>query len=190
MEDKRIVLNKSFLYLFPVVYRELINELKLEYSFFSTNSLMTTIFNTYSYVEDNNQFSISLTHTEVSQKILESLNSSKCYITHHIDDNNFNIIFEIPEGAKDCYWKFINGSYSKYSDEDKKTIITFIETFLVSKDINQSVVLLRKVADILNKSKERASEMKVFFGLRDDEWNDDWEVGSIHDVDKENLKLL
>jgi len=196
MEERKITLNKSFLYVFPVIYREIIIDLQADYELFNNNGMMPSLANSYCYVEDNEQFAISFTYTDMSQTILEIFSKCKYFITHHTDEENINIIFSIPEGAGDCYNKFVAGKYSKFSDNDKKTIVEFLKKFIVFKSAdksqgpNQSESLLQRVIQILNKSPERAKELREMFGLKESEWNPEWEVNSIIDKNKENLKIL
>lgn len=188
MEGK-IVLNKSFLYLFPVIYKELIEELKLDYKIFLKEDFMTTIVNCYCFVELNNQFAITFTITDKTQSIIDIFSKSKNFILTDGNKVNFTMIFNIPDKVKECYDKFINGKYSKYSDIDKTNIIKFVKELLVHPDVPESIKLLESVGQVLNKSKHRIKMMIDMFGLSEDDWNPEWEVSSIINIDNENYKL-
>ena len=190
MEESKLVLNKSFLYLFPIIYRDIIIDLNINYNLFLSKDLMLTLFNTYCYVEDNKQFAIAFTYTEVSDTILDTFNKSKYFVTYYIKDDNIVLMFDIPEKSVNCYNKFINGKYSKYLEEDKQEVIKFISKFLVTSEVAASKRLLDKVISVLKKSPDRVKELREYFGLSSSEWNNDWEVSSIIDVDKENFKMI
>lgn len=182
------VLNKSFLYLFPIMYRDIINQTKIDYSLFYDKSMFNVVNNTYSYVMDNEQFAISFLDSDINEYIEGVFKLYKETITIDKSIDKITIILSIPESAKDCYNKFINGKYSKIDDIDKKEIIKFVKTFLNSHG-KDSEKLIDSIVQVLYKDKRRADFLKLRMGLRDDEWNDEWEVSSIIEKDTENYIL-
>ena len=185
----KIVLNKSFLYLFPIIYKELVEELELDYKIFLKEDFMTTIVNCYCFVESNNQFAITFTITDKTQSIIDIFSKSKNFILVDNNEIDFTMIFKISTGVKECYDKFISGKYSKYSEADKTNIIKFVKELLVHPNVPESIKLLESVGQVLNKSKNRVKMMMDMFGLSEDDWNPEWEVSSIINVDNENYKL-
>jgi type II secretory pathway component GspD/PulD (secretin) len=137
---------------------------------------------------DNEQFAITFLDSDISGYIE---NLFKLYSDTILIDKNsdkITIVLKIPENAKDCYNKFINGKYSKIDDGDKKEIIKFAKTFLNSHG-KDSALLIDSIIQVLYKDKRRADFLKLKMGLKDDEWNDEWEVSSIIDKDSENYIL-
>ena len=179
-------LNKSFLYLFPVIYNAIIEDCKLSYNYFSENDLMTTIKNTYSYSGGVDYFSISFRSSDKNDLLLDTLTECNFFVTSCERDNIITYTFSIPDSCRDCYDKFINGKYSKISDDDKKLIVKFAKTFLDSHG-NDSDRLIKTIIQVLNKDKVRADAMIKMFGISAEEWNPEWEVSSIIDVELENF---
>ena len=179
-------LNKSFLYLFPVIYNAIIEDCKLNYNYFSENDLMTTIKNTYSYSGMLEFFSISFRDSDKIKVIDKELHKCSFIIGGHSDGDIITYTFSIPDSCRDCYNKFINGKYSKISDNDKKLIVKFAKTFLNGHG-SDSDTLVKTIVQVLNKDKARADAMIKMFAIREDDWNPDWEVSSIIDVELENF---
>ncbi len=179
-----ITLNKSFLYFLPIVYRELVNELQMPYKYFADKLLFTTILNTYIYVNGKNFFCIRFENTDLSDEIIELFRKSALFIKVEREESGYAIIMDIPVEGLDCYYKFINGKYSKILPIDKTEIIKFADAFLSSQG-TVGTKLVESIQQVLDKSPKRAQMIKDMFGLRDHEYNNDWEVSSIIDVDKE-----
>jgi len=179
-----ITLNKSFLYFLPIVYRELVNELQIPYKYFADKLLFTTILNTYVYVNDKQFFCIRFENTDLSDEIIELFRKSNLFIKVEREESGYAIIMDIPVEGLDCYYKFTTGKYSKISDIDKTEIIKFADAFLSSQGA-MGTKLVESIQQVLDKSPKRAKMIKDMFGLRDFEYNDDWEVSSIIDIDKE-----
>ena len=179
-----ITLNKSFLYFLPIVYREIVNELQIPYKYFADNSLFTTILNTYVYVNDKQFFCMRFEDTDLSDEIIGLFNKSTLFIKVEREESGYAIIMDIPVEGLDCYYKFINGKYSRILPVDKMEIIKFADAFLSSQG-TMGVKLVESIQQVLDKSPKRAQMIKNMFGLRDHEYNDDWEVSSIINVDKE-----
>ena len=186
---EKLILNKSFLYLFPTIYTSVIKELGLEFTIFLDRKYMLTLINSYCFVELGHNFAIKFTNTDVTEEIIKTFSPSKYYVTADITDTTTTLIFNIPPNCVDCYNKFITGKYSKYSKEDKEIIINFVNTMLVSTTVHESVKLLDSVKQVLNKSEIRAKMLIDMLGLSESDWNPEWEVSSIIDVDKENYIL-
>jgi len=179
-------LNKSFLYLFPVIYNAIVENCGLNYTYFSEKDLMTTIKNTYSYSGGIEYFSISFKSSDKDDLLLDTLTECDFFITSSSKNGVITYTFSIPDSCKDCYDKFINGKYSKISDDDKKLIVKFAKTFLDSHG-SDSDRLIKTIIQVLNKDRVRADAMIKMFGIREDEWNPEWEVSSIIDVELENF---
>lgn len=187
-----VKLNKSFLYFLPIIYREIIKDLNLDYNFFMDYSLFKTIYNTYVYVETDNIFAISFKYDNEFDKFYKVLSKSKYFLYK----NDYNaedciistIIFKIPDECKDIYLKFINGKYSKFSDKDKEDILKFAKTFLNEHGAD-SVKLIDTIIQVLNKDKSRAEAIKKMFDIKDHEWDKSWEVSSIIEVEDETYIL-
>jgi hypothetical protein len=189
MEDGKIVLNKSFLYLFPVLYKKIADSINLNYDMFKDLGMIDSLFNTYCYVEGNEQFAISFTKDDLPNDSIDIISNSEFLITNYASEDLITFIFSIPADVKDCYSKFINGKYSRYSDDNKKEITKFISKFLVSKSVPKSEILLSTVVEVMNRSKKRAEKMMDMYGISRHDWDENWEVSSIIDKDKENFIL-
>lgn len=179
-----VAINKSFLYFLPVMYRELVKELVIPYKYFSDKLLFTTVENTYVYVNGEELFCIRFSDTDLTNEVITLFSKSSLFIKVEREESGFAIIMKIPDECRDCYNKFITGKYSKILVADKNEIIKFADSFLGS-DGHLGIKLIEIIRQVLNKSPQRAAELKEMFGLRDFEYNDDWEVSSIIDVDKE-----
>jgi hypothetical protein len=179
-----ITLNKSFLYFLPIVYRELVKDLQIPYKYFADKLLFVTVLNTYVYVNQLEFFCIRFENTDISEEIIELLSKSTLFVGVEREGGGFAIIMKIPVECQDCYKKFTTGKYSKILDVDKKEIIKFADAFLSSQG-TLGVKLVESIQQVLEKAPERKEMIKKMYGLRDFEYNDDWEVSSIIDVDKE-----
>ena len=179
-----ITLNKSFLYFLPVIYRELVKELDIPYKYFADKLLFTTVLNTYVYVNDKEFFCIRFQDTDITEEIIELFSKSSLFIMVEREESGFAIIIGIPSQCQDCYKKFINGKYSKILPIDKTEIIKFADAFLSSQgEVGNKLV--ESIQQVLDKSPIRAEMLKKMFGLKDFEYDNDWEVSSIIEVDKE-----
>lgn len=181
---EQVTLNKSFLYFLPVIYRELVKELDIPYKYFADKLLFTTVLNTYVYVNDKEFFCIRFQDTDITEEIIQLFSKSNLFIMVEREESGFAIIMEIPIGCRDCYKKFINGKYSRILPIDKNEIIKFADAFLSSQgEVGNKLV--ESIQQVLDKSPKRKEMIKKMYGLRDFEYNDDWEVSSIIDVNKE-----
>jgi len=179
-----ITLNKSFLYFLPVVYNELVKELEMPYKYFADKLLFTTILNTYILVNDEKLFCIRFENTDLSEEIIELFSKSKLFTKVEREESDFAIIMKVPIECRDCYTKFVEGKYSKILPGDKINIIKFAGAFLGSQG-TLGDKLVESIQQVLDKSPVRAEMIKNMFGLRDFEYNNDWEVSSIIDIEKE-----
>lgn len=179
------ILNKSFLYFFPVMYKYIIDELEFEYKPLQVESIIEEIENTYLFLNNSNVFVVEFSKNAQLAEFLEAL-SEKCNIFMGlISEDNPTLLFNIPEMAKDCYYKFINGKYSKFSNADKTFILTFINAFISKNSDESSLAVFKGVKGILEKDSLLKKVLIDRFGIREDEFNPDWELSSIIDIEKE-----
>ena len=88
------------------------------------------------------------------------------------------LLYEFPEKFLDDYNKIIIGKYSQVSDEYKKL-------FPKKNNLGQKLIaraILDRDADL---RKTRAEE----FGMRLDEWGEDWELWKMFEIEKETLNI-
>lgn len=178
--------NKSFLYLFPILYQELIEELALDYKIFHTNNWLVTVKNTYCYTETPYQYVIKFIISDESNNILELFKKSSIFAAFSITDT-LNIIINIPENCLHSYNQFITGKYSRFSEKDKQSILKFVDNFLAPGNSKESNEVKSTVKDVLYKGKERIKVLIEKFGLREDEWSPEWELSSKISVDEETF---
>lgn len=181
-----IKLNKSFIYLFPLIYEELVEDLNIDHSYFADNKLILLVQNTYSFVNDDKLFTLELEKSDDSMILIELLIKSKYYLKHNIEDT-IHIVFNIPLNCNDCYNKFINGKYSRYNDSDKKIIIKFVESF-TEYDLELSKKMVFNTKQVLNKSYDRVKMLIDLYSINECDWDKDWEVSSIINIEDETYK--
>ena len=178
-------LNKSFLYLFPLLYRELIKELQLDYTSFIVNDWLITINNTFCYTDTPYQYAVQFKDTDKTNEIITILSKSTLFRGSDDNGSTFTILLEVPESVKDSYEFLINGKYSKFNESDKKDIIKFAVSFLVGSDGNERKQVQEILTGILYKTPQRIKVMADKYGVPVKDWHPDWELSTKININEE-----
>lgn len=121
-------INKSFIYILPVVLKSTLIELGYSfnaiYTYFSDN-LFDTLTNTYCFFNKEKLFVIKLNYSELSLKVLEDFKKVSIFEKSIITDTEIIICLKIDDNAKICYEMFIVGKYSLIPSDCKVSIMSF-----------------------------------------------------------------
>lgn len=180
-------LNKSFLYLFPLIYRELIDEKLIDPDIFYKSNWLNNFVNTYCLTNIPNQFVIQLYLTDISEEILSIFEKSSMFAVLTKKDDKISIVINVPKKALDSYKYFLIGKYSFFPQDDKQVIIKFCNIFLFPGKDKESKAAQMMVYDILYKTPERAKLLMEKFGVRESDWHPSWENSSVISVEEETF---
>lgn len=182
-------LNKSFIYVFPVFYKDFIRQLELPYGYFK-EYIFDDLVNTYCFIDDKevftqNIFIVEMNISEKSKVFLEDCKKCSNFVNVTQKDNSITIGFHVNKGFSDCYYKFIAGKYSTFFDMDKSSIMAFLLTFLKTSS-SEGVNLIRHVNGVL----KRAEWLRVVMQTQLETTIDyDMELSSIIDARQETYIL-
>lgn len=182
-------LNKSFIYLFPLIYREIINESEIDPDIFYKENWLPIFVNSYCITDIPGQIALKIYSGDASDKFLEIIKNSSIFASLSTIDIYTTVFINIPTAALISYDNFIRGKYSKIQDDDKKIIVKFCKSFLFQGNGKDAVAAMNMVTDILYKNPKRAEILMHKFGINKSDWNPEWELSSIINEDEETFKI-
>lgn len=171
MTDEKVetIVNKSKSYLLPLLSKHIGVEFlyELDNTFINIDNLVECIGLLYT---KNVNFNIV--------RYFNKLRQHPLYINEKVLDKHILFIFKFPEEYLNEYKYFHLGRYSRFSDEAKKTIISFMSNNYQYPNIVEDVV------HILYKNKARKEKIEIELGIKLD---DDAELTSVIDEDEETF---
>lgn len=145
------------------------------------------ILNTYTHVEnlydDEKIFIISYKFINSPEFIQyeNEIKNSKYYLTTIDDENNVNYVFKIPDSILYEYNKFLQGLYSEFREEKKRTILIFF-----IKLYSKITPIYEEVFGVLYKTIERKNKIEKTLNIKLNAGN---ELSAKPDKEKETYKF-
>lgn len=172
MED-----NKSFAFLFPMMYNLLESELKLPEHYFD-EYVSENVINTFIRYKDKDCVLILMEQNVNSADFLNMCESSRLFKDGFIDKQGIGIILNIPMQLEDYYSKFKQGFYSKFNEGDKLALLEFFLKYEPEAYDSIAAVIYKHDSLINFRKKE----------LNLDYFDENWELVSIMDENKETYE--
>lgn len=162
------MINKSFVYLFPLIYYYIIEEQQLSFNYFKQN-IDENIENTYIYRNNERKFIIKLINSQKTLIFLDIIKNSLIFEEFLQIDNSIIIVLKIPKSYEKSFSLFEEGKYSKIKIQHKELIAEFAYYNLPK--------MYDSIASILHKEKRLKESIMHQLGLL--EFDDSWEMTSI-----------
>lgn len=108
------------------------------------------------------------------------LSKTEGYVTHYDLKNNLILfVLEFPKAYLEEYNCYIEGEYSKYNNDAKRTILDYYRNRI-------PILIYNKIDQILYKKKELKLKIEKMLGVT---LSDDSELGDIIDTDSETINI-
>lgn len=176
------LLNKSFIYLFPIVYKDIVREVQCPYDTYFIENIFNDITNTYCFLNEQHRFIIELNISEKSKEVLELCKKYTNFDSYIQTETKIIIVFFISASINESYNQFIKGKYSKITADDKISIMTFALKFL-NNGTEDSTLLIRQINGVLRKSPELKQAMMKRLDIS--HMDDELELSSIINIKQE-----
>jgi len=165
--------NKSFTYLFPIIYKDITKQCNISYGYFFKN-LLNYFYNCYCITNKGKKFTIVFKDLPKEEMFLEHIsrysNLHRCFIYE-----NYTVIeIKIDKTLIVTYDKIINSKFSQLELKYKKEILYFITK--LNNNIINGKELYNKIYNILNKPINAINEIKKEYGLKF--FDQSWEITS------------
>jgi hypothetical protein len=116
--------NRSTTYILPLIIDNICLEFGVDDEFINKN-LLNNLKDTYLFENKEIFFIFELNKNVDSLCTLELLQKSIFYVKHEVTDDYLVIFLDIPNELHDVVTKFLDGKYSKFSEIDKQSILSF-----------------------------------------------------------------
>lgn len=176
--------NKSFTYLFPIIYKDITKQCNISYDYFSKN-LLNYFYNCYCITNKGKKFTIVFKNLPKEEMFLEYIsrysNLHRCFLY-----GDYTIIeIKINEDFMKIYNTIINSKFSQLELKNKKEILYFITK--LSNNITNGKELYNKIYNILNKPINAINKIKEEYQLNF--FDQSWEITSKIDKEQELFNI-